>query len=60
MAENDKKNLSKDNEKRKKYNFDVDRMVDEGLAGGTVDQRYNNPPVDESRPVEKEEKPRNT
>ncbi|MBM7646398.1 hypothetical protein JOD45_002626 [Scopulibacillus daqui] len=55
MTEQNKNN---DSGKKKSYNFDVDRMIDEGLAGGTVDNRYQRPHIDESRPVEKEEKPR--
>ncbi len=40
------------------YQYDEDRMVNEGLAGGTVNPEYKKPSVDEARSLEKEEKPR--
>lgn len=44
-------------EGRDKYAMDVDRMINEGMAGGTVDLRYNNPQIDEAVDLEEEEPP---
>lgn len=52
------KNNVKDKAKEENYQFDEDRMVNEGLAGGTVDPDYKKPAVDEARPLIKEEEPR--
>lgn len=45
-------------EEQENYTFDVDRMMNEGLAGGVVSDIYDTPSIDEARPLEKEEKPR--
>lgn len=60
LDKEDRPKIDKDAKKKDKetYSFDVDRMVDEGLAGGTVDKNYDNPSVDDSRTLDKEEKPR--
>ncbi|MBM7646909.1 hypothetical protein JOD45_003144 [Scopulibacillus daqui] len=45
-------------EGKEDYALDVDRMINEGLAGGTVNLKYDHPSIDESRPLDKEEKPK--
>ncbi|WKB36671.1 hypothetical protein QS257_06645 [Terrilactibacillus sp. S3-3] len=45
-------------EEKENYTFDIDRMMNEGLAGGVVSEVYDAPSIDEARPLEKEEKPR--
>lgn len=45
-------------EGREELFVDVDRMMNEGLAGGTVNHKYEHPSVDYSHPLEKEEPPR--
>lgn len=37
--------------------LDIDRMINEGLAGGTVINRETNTNIEEARELEKEEKP---
>jgi hypothetical protein len=47
-------------DKKVNYQYDEDRMVNEGLAGGTVNPEYKKPAVDEARDLQKEEKPRDS
>lgn len=42
---------------RAKYEVDVDRMIDEGLAGGTVHPTYNRVQIEEARELPKEGDP---
>ncbi|MFC0523473.1 hypothetical protein ACFFGV_07730 [Pontibacillus salicampi] len=41
----------KDNQKesREQYEVDVDRMINEGLAGGTVHSKYDREQLEEAR-----------
>ncbi|SFE26196.1 hypothetical protein [Alteribacillus iranensis] len=39
------------------YAMDVDRMISEGLAGGTVNLKYEEQQIDEARELDKEEPP---
>ncbi len=52
--------VSKDiNDKgREKVYLDIDRIINEGLAGGTVNNRYKHPEIDEARPLKEETLPR--
>ncbi|MFB5663169.1 hypothetical protein [Alteribacillus sp. HJP-4] len=43
--------------KEKNYSMDVDRMINEGLAGGTVSDYYNQKQIEEARDLEEEEPP---
>lgn len=60
MNDSKNKEATKNSKGNATYNYDVDRMLDEGLAGGEVDSRYKNPSVDHARSVKKEKKPKNT
>lgn len=60
MNKPDKKESIKKSTGSKHYDYDVDRMLDEGLAGGEIDSRYKSPSIDHSRPVKKEKKPKDT
>ncbi|EKN70484.1 hypothetical protein M670_04104 [Schinkia azotoformans MEV2011] len=44
-------------EGRDRYFLDVDRMINEGMAGGTIINREDNPQIGEARSFEKEEPP---
>ncbi len=44
-------------EGRDKSYMDIDRMINEGMAGGTVTGRYKHEQIDESRPLYDEEPP---
>ncbi|WP_225066117.1 hypothetical protein [Pseudalkalibacillus salsuginis] len=44
-------------EGRDRAHMDVDRMINEGMAGGTVINRHDPEQIDESRPLIKEEPP---
>ncbi len=45
------------NEGREKYFIDVDRMINEGLGGGTVSMRENSGEIEEARDFEPEAPP---
>jgi hypothetical protein len=45
-------------EGRDKVYVDVDRMTNEGLAGGTVTDRYDHPQIEDAQEFKKEERPR--
>lgn len=51
--------LEKDSkyEGRDQYFIDVDRMINEGMAGGTIINREDNQQIGEARSFEKEEPP---
>lgn len=49
--------LQKGQTEDKNYAFDVDRMISEGLAGGTIDSKYGDVQIDQSRDLDKEEPP---
>ncbi|MDX8363347.1 MULTISPECIES: hypothetical protein [Bacillaceae] len=51
----DKKDLL--NEGRDKAYFDIDRMINEGMAGGSVHSCYNCTNIEEARDVIEEEPP---
>lgn len=45
-------------EGKKELYLDIDRMMNEGLAGGTVNHKYDHPSVDYYHPFEEEEPPK--
>ncbi len=45
-------------EGRDKYFMDLDRMTNEGLAGGTVNNRYDHPQIEEAQDFIEEEPPK--
>lgn len=49
----------RDNQKdsRDEYEVDVDRMLNEGLAGGTVRSSYNRSQIEQSRELPKQNEP---
>lgn len=55
----DKKNqiTQSKNEGREKYFIDVDRMINEGLGGGTVSMRENSGRIEEARDFQLEDPP---
>ncbi|WP_404449053.1 hypothetical protein LG307_06150 [Sutcliffiella horikoshii] len=56
----DKKNTDKgpQNEGRDEYYMDIDRYINEGLAGGTVFERDRYTNIEEARDLEQEEPPK--
>ena len=52
--------LKKDSkfEGRDKFFVDLDRMTSDGLAGGTVTNKYDHPQIEEAQNLEEEEPPR--
>ncbi len=42
---------------RKKYDNDVDRMINEGLAGGTIGHKYNKAQIEMARDLPKNDEP---
>lgn len=44
-------------EGRDKYDMDIDRMVNEGMAGGAVHQSYRQAQIEEAIPVMEQEPP---
>jgi hypothetical protein len=46
-----------DNHGRKEYFVDIDRMVSEGLAGGTVEYKYDDMQIEKATEIGKEEPP---
>lgn len=52
-----KKKLDVDKQAEKKYFDDIDRIVNEGLAGGTVSMKYDSGQIEETVDLEKEEPP---
>jgi hypothetical protein len=44
-------------EGRDKSYMDIDRMINEGMAGGTVTGRYDHEQIEECRPLYEEEPP---
>lgn len=53
MKKKDLKNEGKD-----KLYIDVDRMTNEGLAGGTVTGKYDHPQIEEAQDFKEEEPPK--
>jgi hypothetical protein len=49
LADPFKKDKGKDIDSRTKYDNDVDRMINEGMAGGTVSKKYNKVHLEEAR-----------
>ncbi|MGM8214755.1 hypothetical protein ACLIA0_04170 [Bacillaceae bacterium W0354] len=47
----------KDQDLRSKYDYDVDRMINEGLAGGIVRPSYNRVSLEEAREIRKNDEP---
>ncbi|WP_240376419.1 hypothetical protein [Bacillus piscicola] len=43
--------------KDKNYAMDVDRMINEGMAGGTVNPKYENQQIELARELDEEEPP---
>jgi hypothetical protein len=54
----DKHDADSKHEGRDKRFMDVDRMINEGLGGGTVNLKYDKPAIDEARNLEEENPPR--
>ncbi|OLO36417.1 hypothetical protein BTR23_15210 [Alkalihalophilus pseudofirmus] len=48
------------NEDRANFFMDVDRMINEGLGGGTVSMNYNSGEIEEARDLVEEEPPHQT
>ncbi|WP_261130215.1 hypothetical protein [Bacillus sp. Marseille-Q3570] len=46
-----------EHEGRDRYFMDIDRMINEGMAGGTVSRPDTQAQIDESRPLYEEEPP---
>ncbi|WP_226659697.1 hypothetical protein [Pseudalkalibacillus hwajinpoensis] len=44
-------------EGRDKYDMDIDRMVNEGMAGGAVHQSYRQAQIEEAIPIMEQEPP---
>ena len=44
-------------EGRDKFDMDIDRMVNEGMAGGVVHQSYKQAQIEEAIPIMKQEPP---
>ncbi|QST00700.1 hypothetical protein IMZ31_03760 [Pontibacillus sp. ALD_SL1] len=44
----------KERDSRENYEVDVDRMINEGMAGGTVNSRYNHAQIEEARELPKQ------
>ncbi|WP_169728508.1 hypothetical protein [Salibacterium aidingense] len=47
----------KNQEHTENYEMDEDRMINEGLAGGTVRQVYDTPQIENARKLKKEKPP---
>ncbi|MBN8209310.1 hypothetical protein JI666_11180 [Bacillus sp. NTK071] len=45
-------------EGRDKYDMDIDRMVNEGMAGGAVHHSYKQAQIEEAIPIMEQEPPR--
>ncbi|WP_226682557.1 hypothetical protein [Sutcliffiella horikoshii] len=58
MSEEKKTNKGSQNEGRDEYFMDVDRYINEGLAGGSVFERDRYTNIEEARDLEKEEPPK--
>ncbi|WP_185819908.1 hypothetical protein [Salibacterium salarium] len=43
---------------RVNYEWDVDRMINEGMAGGTVHRNNHSPQIEEARQLKEEEPPK--
>ena len=48
-------NKDLNNEGKEKVFLDIDRIINEGLAGGSVNSIYDKPEIDEARELEKED-----
>lgn len=48
---------NQDDDLRSKYDYDVDRMINEGLAGGIVRPTYNRASLEEAREIRKNDEP---
>ncbi|MCD5324942.1 MULTISPECIES: hypothetical protein [Pontibacillus] len=44
----------RERDSREHYEVDVDRMINEGMAGGTVNSRYNRAQIEEARELPKQ------
>ncbi|PYZ94672.1 hypothetical protein CR194_03840 [Salipaludibacillus keqinensis] len=53
----DNKPVENSDEARQKYFMDVDRMINEGLGGGTVSPRENSGEIEQTRDLDREEAP---
>ncbi|UFU00467.1 hypothetical protein KO561_05870 [Radiobacillus kanasensis] len=56
MAKKDKKVQDAPNS-REKYELDVDRMISEGIAGGTTESNHGRMQIEEARELPKEHEP---
>lgn len=57
MSDKKKANKGSENEGRDEYFMDVDRYINEGLAGGSVFERDRYTNIEEARDLVKEEPP---
>ncbi len=57
MSEKKKTSKEPQNEGRDEYYMDVDRYINEGMAGGSVFERDRFTNIEEARDLEKEEPP---
>ncbi|ART75651.1 hypothetical protein ACQCU1_08060 [Sutcliffiella horikoshii] len=57
MSDEKKKDKGPQNEGRDEYFMDIDRYINEGLAGGTVFERERYTNIEEARDLVKEEPP---
>ncbi|MCE7792009.1 hypothetical protein K8O68_06185 [Salipaludibacillus sp. CUR1] len=57
MKKTSKSEFDKSNTAEKDFFNDVDRMINEGLGGGTVNRRKNSGKIEEARDLEEEEPP---
>ncbi|SES25086.1 hypothetical protein [Salipaludibacillus aurantiacus] len=57
MKKTGKSELEKSNIAEKNFFNDVDRMINEGLGGGTVNRRKNSGKIEEARDLEAEYPP---
>ncbi|WP_102027941.1 hypothetical protein [Salirhabdus sp. Marseille-P4669] len=51
------KEKNKDKDSRIQYDNDVDRMINEGMAGGNVGQEYHKAQIEEARILPKNDDP---
>ncbi|WP_416149873.1 hypothetical protein ACM26V_02415 [Salipaludibacillus sp. HK11] len=57
MKKKDEKIVENSHEGREKYFVDVDRMINEGLGGGTVNNKENSGKIEQARNFKSEDPP---
>ena len=58
MDKNNRIKKDLEHEGRGKYYLDIDRMINEGMAGGTVNHKYDHPSVGYAHDIVSESEPR--